>query len=132
MIILNSIMNKYFLLIYLTLIIALPALTQNLTQNVKGTVYDSESHISLPGATVIVTGTDPLIGTTTDAQGRFTLSGIPLGRIDLKISFIGYEDHYVSGLLLSLSEEAVVHIPLKEKVTGLKEVVITDFNLIID
>ncbi len=119
-------MNKYFLLIYLTLIIASPALTQNLTQTVKGKVYDRDSHISLPGATVIVAGTDPLIGTTTDGQGRFTLTGIPLGRIDLKISFIGYDHHYVSGLLLSSSEEAVVDIPLKEKVTGLKEVVIKD------
>ncbi len=61
-----------FLLIYLSLAITWPASTQNFTQTVKGKVYDSESHISLPGATVIVAGTDPLIGTTASSRARLT------------------------------------------------------------
>ena len=37
---------------------------QELFQNIRGTVTDRESMTPLPGATVIVEGSDPLIGTT--------------------------------------------------------------------
>ena len=38
--------------------------------NVSGTVYDSESGELLPGASIVVSGTN--IGTTTDFDGNFS------------------------------------------------------------
>ena len=57
-----------------TLIIAVfttLAFSQNLTQIVRGTIIDVDSKLPLIGATVIIIGTDPLIGTATDVNGEF-------------------------------------------------------------
>ena len=49
-----------------TLIIAVfttLAFSQNLTQTVRGTIIDVDSKLPLIGATVVIVGTNPLIGT---------------------------------------------------------------------
>jgi hypothetical protein len=43
---------------------------QDLTQTVRGSVYDQDSHVPLIGATVVVLETDPIVGATTDVDGR--------------------------------------------------------------
>ena len=44
--------------------------------NVSGTVFDAESGELLPGASIVVSGTN--IGTTTDFDGNFSLENIPI------------------------------------------------------
>jgi iron complex outermembrane receptor protein len=53
----------------------------------RGTILDAQSQQPLPGESVAVPGTG--IGTTTDANGRFSLA-TPAGVRELSISFIGY------------------------------------------
>jgi iron complex outermembrane receptor protein len=53
----------------------------------RGTVLDAQSQQPLPGVAVVVPGTST--GTTTDANGRFTLAASAEMR-ELTISFIGY------------------------------------------
>jgi iron complex outermembrane receptor protein len=53
----------------------------------RGTILDAQSQQPLPGVSVAVPGTG--IGTTTDANGRFSLA-TPAGVRELSISFIGY------------------------------------------
>ena len=52
-----------------------------------------DSQLPLPGATVMIIDSDPVIGTVTDADGNFRLTGIPVGRYNLKVSYIGYEPY---------------------------------------
>lgn len=96
--------------------------SQNITQTIKGQVYDREAHIGLPGATVILPGTDPLVGVITDNEGYFVIDSISVGRVNLQISFIGYESFYINELLVSSGKEIVLEIPMKEKFTQLEEV----------
>lgn len=35
---------------------------QQITQTIKGTVYDRESHTPIPGANIIIPGTNPVMG----------------------------------------------------------------------
>ncbi len=54
-----------------------------------GTVTDAETGAPLPAAHVFLAAT--MIGTTTDAEGRFRLTGIPRGAHRLYVSMLGFE-----------------------------------------
>lgn len=95
------------------------------TQTIRGVVYESGTRVPLPGANVIVTGTDPLIGTVTDLDGKFRLEKINTGRVGIKVSFIGYNDIILNNLNLTSGKELVLEIDLEQKVITGKEVVIT-------
>ena len=74
---------------------------QALNQAIRGTITDQESMVPLPGATVLVEGSEPLIGTTTDIQGNFVLEGVPVGRHTITVSYIGYETMIIPEIMLT-------------------------------
>lgn len=94
-------------------------------QTVRGVVTDRDTKIPLIGVTVIVTGTDPIIGTSTDLDGEFTLTRVPAGRQTLKFSYVGYETLFVREILIGSGRETVLDIGMKETVGGLDEVIVT-------
>jgi len=96
--------------------------SQETTQRIRGRVFDSESQISLPGATILVIGSN--IGTSADNDGNFILDKVPVGRISLQVSFIGYENYYISDILVSSGKEIVLNIPLVESFINLSEIVV--------
>lgn len=98
--------------------------SQEITQTIKGKVVDTDSEMSLPGVTIIVVGSDPIVGTTTDNNGNFRLDNIPVGRVSLQFSFIGYETQFISDILLSSGKELFLNISLKESFSTLEEVVV--------
>ncbi len=98
---------------------------KQLTQIIKGKIVDSETQIGLPGVTIMLVGSNPIVGTSADIDGNYRLESIPIGRVSLKISYIGYEPYYISELLVNSGKEIVLNIPLKESFSQLNEVVIT-------
>jgi len=98
---------------------------QDLTQTIKGRVVDIDLQIPLPGATVVILDSDPLIGVTTDVDGYFRLENVKLGRYNLKISYMGYETSIISELVVGSGKEVVLNIGLRESSVKLDEVVIT-------
>lgn len=104
----------------------LPAIlsAQQFTQVIRGQVVDKQSQFSLPGATVVVANTDPVIGTTTDADGRFRLEGVPVGRQTIQVTFIGYEPAVLGNVNVTSSKEVILKVAISESVTKMKEVVI--------
>ena len=97
---------------------------QNLTQTIKGKIVDIDLQIPLPGATVVILDSDPLIGVTTDMDGYFRLENVPLGRYDLQMSYIGYEPYIISELEVGSGKEVIVNVGLKEASVSLGEVVV--------
>jgi len=78
-------------------------------KTITGNVTSKEDGSSIPGATVVVTGTT--IGTTTDISGKFTLS-VPNDAVSLHITYVGMKPIDVEigtskELLVSLESEAV-------------------------
>ncbi|MDP4933749.1 MAG: carboxypeptidase-like regulatory domain-containing protein, partial [Salibacteraceae bacterium] len=67
------------------------AVQAQITNAVRGQVIEKITRQSLPGATVLIIDSDPLIGTTTDMDGYFEISNVPVGRVSIQISFLGYE-----------------------------------------
>jgi hypothetical protein len=119
-----SIINKavFISLIINSLIINSNA--QQLTQTFRGRVVDAYTEISLPGATVIILGTDPLKGTATDGNGEFRIDGLPLGRLNVQVSMVGYQPAVLNNLLLRSGRELVMEVKLEEQVYVMDDVVI--------
>ncbi len=104
------------------------AFSQNLTQTVRGTIIDSDNKLPIIGATVIIIGTDPLIGTATDVNGIFRFDNIPLGRIAVKISYLGYETKTISDIVVNSGKEVVLDLTMQESVTKMDEVVVKAYK----
>ncbi|MEL6562281.1 MAG: TonB-dependent receptor [Bacteroidota bacterium] len=114
--------------IYLTFIIQILIVSniqgQQLYQTIRGKITDSQSESPLIGATVIVTGLTPLKGAVTDINGEFTIEEVPLGRHNIKATFIGYEDVILSGILVGSGKQPYLNVKMKESFTRMQEVVV--------
>lgn len=97
---------------------------QQLTQNIRGSVMDRDSHIPLIGATVVVIGSDPILGSSTDVDGRFTIADVPVGRRSIQIKYLGYEPRVIPEIELGSAREVVLRIEMLESTKNLKEVVV--------
>ena len=82
---------------------------------ITGTVVDAESNSPLPGATVVIKGTQ--IGTTTDFDGLFSISEASKGDI-LVITFIGFDAAEVEAF-------DGIEVVLETALNQLSEVVVT-------
>ena len=78
--------------VLLCLLTGFDAFAQSYTQTVRGIVQDADTREALIGAVVAVPGTEPRIAATTDLDGRFTLANVPVGRIDVEVRMMGYDD----------------------------------------
>lgn len=98
------------------------AFAQTFTQTIRGRVIDTDSKAPLIGANVIITGIDTFLGAAVDAEGRFRISGVPVGRRSIKASFIGYEDAILNNIIVSTGKEVILQIELREMMITTKEV----------
>ena len=106
------------------LLILAPLCLSAQTQTIRGTVTDDASRMPIIGAAVIIVGSDPLVGTTTDLDGKFSLPNVKVGRHDLQVTYLGYEPNTLSGIELMSGKELVLQVGMVEKVVKQQEVVV--------
>ncbi len=107
--------TTYLSVCFLYLGINLTAFAQ---QTLSGQVTDSEDGTPLPGASVRAGAYQ---GTTTNANGRFTLTNVPASVGYLDISFVGFETVRISTQNFSQNTA----IPLKRSVFNADEVIVS-------
>ncbi len=112
----------HFLLAFLC-ILAVAAL-QAQTQTVRGTVMDRQSEMPLIGAAVELVNGAEVKGTVTDLDGAFSLTGVPVGRQELRISYLGYQPTTLSNVLVTAGKEVFLEVKLEESLVALNEVVV--------
>src|SRR5690554_6978471 len=78
----------------------------------------------LPGVNIMIVGSQPFLGGSSNKQGEFRIENVPVGRTTLKISYIGYEEKLLSNLLITSGKETVVEVELQESLISMDEVVI--------
>ncbi|MCB0642533.1 MAG: TonB-dependent receptor, partial [Phaeodactylibacter sp.] len=88
--------------------------TQVPTQNIRGTVVDKLTQQPLIGASILLLNADETVGTTSDENGAFLLAAVPVGRVRLSCSYIGYESQQSEDFILSSTKELVVQFELLE------------------
>ncbi|MEM1095844.1 MAG: TonB-dependent receptor [Bacteroidota bacterium] len=98
---------------------AAPALAQ--TGAIEGTVRIADGS-TLPGATVQVTAA--ALGTTTDADGRFRLTGVPAGPQTVTVRFVGYTPAEQAVTVVA-GQTAQLDVTLADAPLGLDQVVVT-------
>ncbi len=113
-------MRKVFFLLSILLPLGLAA--QQRHQTVKGTIADKESKSPLIGVAVTITDLQPPLGSTTDENGAFTITNVPVGKHDIRIQYIGYQPITLSGVLVTSAKEVVLPLELEESATNLDEV----------
>lgn len=96
-----------------------------LTQNIRGRIRDAVTNGALPGVTILMQTQTNELGATTDSLGRFKISNVPLGRVNLTVSCIGYNTRSVTNILLGTGKELVLDLKMTESITAMNEVVIT-------
>lgn len=101
-----------------------PILMFGQNQTIRGVVLDKQSETPLVGATVQVLDLGDGMGATTDAEGNFALKNIPVGRQNLRVTYIGYEPQTVPNVLVTAGKEVLLTLKLEESFTKMDEVVV--------
>jgi hypothetical protein len=116
--------NK-FLCILLVALASVQGRAQSLTQTIRGTIVDQVSQMPLPGANVIIINSEPVMGGTTDVDGQFKISKVPVGTYSLKVTFIGYKELILPNVIVNSGKEVVLTVPIEEDIMQMQELVIT-------
>ena len=90
---------------------------------IRGVVTDGASGQPIPYATITVNAQPP-VGTVSDSAGHFRVDRLPVGRYDVRVSFLGYEPATFREIVVSSAKEMFLEIPLKENVHELEEITI--------
>jgi len=98
----------------------LPAQAQEGT--LAGTVRDADTQEPLPGANVVLQGTEQ--GTSADANGGFRLEGVPAGSYTARVSFVGY-DAVQRDVTIRGGETTRINVALSPEQLAGGEVVVT-------
>ena len=116
--------SKQILLQALICFLMLSGLSAQNTQTIRGQIIDADAEIPLIGATIELLSTSPVIGTTSDVDGNFVLTDVPLGRQVLRISYLGYESLTIPNILVTAGKEVIQDFKLVESINNLDEVVV--------
>jgi hypothetical protein len=95
---------------------------QSPTQAIRGIITDMDSKEPLIGSIVQVPELN--LGTTTDETGSFKITNVPVGRYDIVISYMGYENQTLSDVIVTAGKEVIINPSLSEKINELDEVIV--------
>lgn len=121
-------LKKFISTSFMIAVFTSTAFSQNLTQIIRGTIIDVDSKLPLPGATLVISGTNPVVGTSTDMNGAFRFTKVPLGRISIKVSYVGYETKTISDIVVNSGKEVVLEISIQESVIKIADAVIKAYR----
>lgn len=116
-------LNRTKLFVTLAFIIGLGFIANAQNKGVlKGVITDKSTGSSLPGATVVIEGTNN--GTITNVEGEYTLTNIPDGMNTILFSFVSYKTQHVEVNIVA-GETKLLDVQLEIENIGLEEIVIT-------
>ncbi len=105
--------------------VVLSQVESNQTQVIRGTVVDKQSQATLPGVTISLLNSNPIIASQTDIDGKFKIENVKPGRYDVKFSVLGYKEFIMPNVEVNTGKEVVVEVGLEENVTAVNEVTVT-------
>ena len=112
-------LNKSLTLFGLSLVLIFFFHQPNFAQGnsrITGKVTDASSGEGLPGANIILSGTNR--GASSDRFGEFTINNVPPGQYSLKVSYIGYQD-FSTDVNVSGGNK-VINVDVKLNLTAVK------------
>jgi hypothetical protein len=131
-------MFLYLVLIVTNLFLStagLPAFAQS--GGIRGRVTDAETGAPLPGANVLVRAAEGSVradsteaaggmsGTAADGEGHFLIDHLPAGGYTLRVSFIGYEAHVMTDIIVRPGRITAADATLQSSAYTAEEVEVT-------
>lgn len=95
-----------------------------ITETIKGTVIDKSTRLSLSGVTVKLSSNPSVKASSTDQNGIFRLTAVPLGRHTLEASMTGYRQLVLSEVLVTSGKENILNLEMEPQTSNLKELVV--------
>ena len=89
---------------------------------IKGTIVDGATKRPLPGANVAVAGRD--LGAIAGSDGRFVVTGVPVGLHRLQVSMIGYDWVIRPDVVVRSRRITSVDIELAQHALGMEEIIV--------
>ena len=83
-------------------------------QTLVGKVVDSFTNAPLISATVTISNNDFTSGAYTNKDGVYRIDDLPIGRYNVKITYIGYEPIIINEVILNSSNPVELNIELNE------------------
>ncbi|MBW3552756.1 MAG: SusC/RagA family TonB-linked outer membrane protein, partial [Gemmatimonadetes bacterium] len=91
---------------------------------VRGSVTDAQTGQPISGAQVAIRGTG--IGTLTNSDGRYVLTNVPAGRLEIRVEYIGYSPQQQT-VTVAAGESATVDFEMRVTAIQLEELVATGY-----
>ncbi|GLR18525.1 TonB-dependent receptor [Portibacter lacus] len=104
---------KILLSVFVCLFLSSSLFSQALETTVRGVVIDKTSGEPLVGVSVGLVS-DESKGTTTDENGLFALSGVPVGRQQLQFTYIGFQTFTTEGIIINANRAEYINVELQE------------------
>lgn len=117
-------MKKCFIFIFL-LVASMKMSAQKITQTISGRIYDAETKQMLIGAHISIIDVDSILFAVSDERGSFRITNVPMQRVTLEITYIGYKKFLLPSLISNSAKELVLEIFMEEDPTRLSEVTVS-------
>ena len=92
---------------------------------VRGQVIDESTGETLVGATVVVVGTNPVIATVTDYEGKFSLENVPSGLQKIQFNFISYQEKIIENYEIIANDISILNTMLSPIVQNISQVIVS-------
>src|SRR3989304_3923574 len=121
-------MKKYVLICIIILAYLTRLNAQDYRQTVKGKIIDKQSHTPVGFASVVLNNTAFNTGTVSNENGDFKIENVPVGRVTLLVSFVGYESITIPNLEVTTGKEVIVNVEMTESTIEIDEVTVKAFH----
>ncbi len=109
-------------IVLVTLLFIFGSLNAQVRGRITGRVIDAQSGEYLPGANVVLQGTN--FGDASDRDGEFLIQNIPPGTYTLEVSYIGYDD-FSTDVTVSAGRTFTQDVRMQVSYVEMEEVVVT-------
>lgn len=93
------------------------------TGYITGTAKDKNTQEPLAGVSIVLVGTDPLIGASSDNEGKFKLTA-PAGSYNIKGTYIGYKPMTKFNIVVTSGNINEINFELEEEQLTMSELVV--------
>jgi outer membrane receptor for ferrienterochelin and colicin len=112
-------MNLKITSIFFLLLASTVAFAQ--TGSIKGTIVDFKTKEAVIGASVVLKGSTPPIGTATDVEGNFEIQNIKTGPQTIIVSYVSYKAKEIA-VTVYPNQAVLINSTIEEDVANLEEV----------
>lgn len=115
-------MNSRVILVA-SLLLAPPTFAQDYTGSITGKAVDAATQEPLPGVNIVVVER-PATGASTDAEGKFRITGLPVGTFSVRSTLVGYESQIVTNVVIATGRSTPVSVKMTQTVLESEQVTV--------